>query len=105
MKKDTFEIPGEFQLIGHKIKVFWDDHLMANQQSLGVCHFDENKIFLQTAISELNIAEEVVKQTFLHEVVHFMLHLMGEEKLNEDEKFVDLFAQLNYQFLIQLFSE
>jgi hypothetical protein len=40
-----------------------------------------------------------VEQSFLHELVHWIFHMMSAEKLRDDEVVVDLFTQFLYQAL------
>lgn len=46
-----------------------------------------------------DIARQQQEQTLLHEVVHAILYQMGRTELNNDEVFVDTFADYLYGFI------
>jgi hypothetical protein len=43
---------------------------------------------------------QIMLQTYYHEVAHIMMHLMGREKLDKDESFIDLLGSLIHQATI-----
>jgi len=46
-----------------------------------------------------NPDKPALEHTYLHELVHAILHCMGRDELYKDEAFVDLFAGLLHQSL------
>ena len=86
-------IPSSFQLAGHTVTVrmvaekdWTDDEVVGywNSQNLTI-----------TVPAWFN--ESRTQQIFCHELVHSILHSMCEEKLNGNEKFVDLFGSFLHQ--------
>jgi hypothetical protein len=45
-----------------------------------------------------SIKPQAAKQTFWHEVMHGMMHEMGEEELCHDEQFIESLSRLLYAF-------
>jgi hypothetical protein len=87
-------IPKRFQLAGLEVTVEEDGTLVANKSVIGEARYAAQKILIdKTAASK-----ELTTQSFLHEVTHWILYVMGEEELRNNEKFVDLFAQFWYQY-------
>ena len=86
-------IPSSFRLAGHTVTVKmiaekdWADDEVAgywNSQNLTISVPDW-------------FSESRVQQIFCHELVHAILHTMDERKLNDNEKFVDVFGSLLHQ--------
>lgn len=86
-------IPKQLQLMGHALSVkivpaknWSDDDAMGffNSQNMTI-----------SVIAGLDAQR--TQQIFCHELVHAILHCMGEEKLNCNEKFVDVFGSLLHQ--------
>jgi len=50
------------------------------------------KLGLRSNVTHKRFAPEQVQETFWHEVTHAILHDMGRDTLNRDEKFVTEFA-------------
>ena len=65
---------------------------MLNDSKIGAALYHLQKI----AIVDEVVPQETIEQAYIHEVVHWILFLMGSEKA-EDEQFVDVFAHLLYQ--------
>jgi len=91
-------IPSSFILHGEKITVEQDDALIHRNDSTGEARYRDSKIVLQATSKAHKATKARTEQIFLHELVHFILHHMGENDLCNNEKFVDLFARLLHQF-------
>jgi len=65
----------------------------------GMAYHRSRRIGIQTHSPEFPRTQEDDEQTFLHELTHHILHAMGETKLNDNEKFVDMFAGFLHQAL------
>ena len=93
------KIPKSFKLFGHIIEVEMQEHLNDKTDCRGQTRYRENKIYLQV-IDEKFYSRPVttLEQTFCHEMVHWILTVM-QEKIEEDEKFVEVFSQLLHQAL------
>ena len=86
-------IPKSLRLMGHTITVkivpekdWSDDETVGfwNSQNLTISVLD-------------GLDPQRTQQIFCHELVHAILHNMGEIKLNGNEKFVDVFGSLLHQ--------
>jgi hypothetical protein len=73
---------------------------MASGDALGETNFTTNTIKIHPATPGFPRSENQMLQTFLHEVGHVILKTLGEDQLNADEKFVDLYAGLLLQILV-----
>lgn len=86
-------IPRSFKLMGHTVTV----HIVpekdwADDETVGFWNSQN------LSISVLGgIGDQRQQQIFCHELVHAILHSMGEEKLCSNEKFVDVFGSLLHQ--------
>ena len=91
------QIPFSFNLGPHKYDVKFEKGLVQQENLLGQHLTNQRIIRLQAYDSSMNNPPSEYMQTFYHEKVHAILQLMGEEELNNKEKFVDLFASLLLQ--------
>lgn len=87
-------IPKNFKCIGFDINVRYSKEPMEDR---GYEYFDRQEIVI--APESEDYPRQQVEQSFLHEVTHFILDCMEQEKLSKDEKFVNLFSSLLYQAL------
>ena len=94
----SFPIPKSFQLHGQTIHVVMDDNLGSMQGNRGEVRSGYNEIRLQPAVKGDPQPPSKIEQAFLHELVHAILNHMESESEN-DEKFVNLFANLLHQAL------
>jgi len=92
----SLAIPKEFTLIGKKITVEHGNAKL-DKDVHGEARYLEDKIILS---DNDELSERFKLQTFYHEVVHFILNEMGEAKLNNNEKFVDIFSKLLTEFYL-----
>jgi predicted SprT family Zn-dependent metalloprotease len=93
------EIPRSFWLMGQKITVSFSDKLATDNGALGQSFFNSNTIKIQRPTGSFEISNDQLELTFYHELVHFILHTMGQNELNNNEQFVDMFGNLLVQFL------
>ncbi len=91
------KIPKEFKLAGKKIKVEFVDDLKNEEDAIGAAVYRRNIIRIQTPSETTPIPKESVEQTFFHELVHFILHEIGEDELRDNERFVTSFSGLLHQ--------
>jgi Zn-dependent peptidase ImmA (M78 family) len=91
-KHKKIVIPSKFKLMGETITVKWSDDILKDD-SYGVTHEKRNEIIIQA----VDIPEEKKEHTFYHELTHHILYMMGENKLSQNEKFVDMFSGLLHQ--------
>lgn len=87
-------IPKKFKVFASEILIGVDNVKMSNNGVLGECSFIESQITLCNNYKGDVINESVVIDTFYHEKIHIILDAMGEHKLSQNEKFVEIFARL-----------
>jgi predicted Zn-dependent protease with MMP-like domain len=90
-------IPKRFKLFGATIDIDFSDTVFTDHGSFGTAVLTGNKIVLQAQNEAHRYSQEQVEQTLWHEVVHHVLNKMGQERLCNSEKFVDLFSALIHQ--------
>ena len=90
--------PESFYLFGQRIRVEWREDLVQKTACVGEARLRDNKIYLQPDSEGFPRVREAIEQTFFHELIHVCLDQMGDKK-GEDEKFVDLLANLIHQVL------
>lgn len=100
-------IPKNFILFGHKYTVVIKKDLFETEGCYGNADEDLKLIQLQgegvvkrkyeengnTFESDMTITNEMVIETFFHEVMHIVFDAMGEEELSENEKFVNILGK------------
>lgn len=87
-------IPKRFKVFGEKHKVKFVRKLDGGH-SFG--EWDPNTNTIKLQMSNKERSQDMVEQTFLHELVHCCLDHLGYEKLSDDEIFVDSFAKALHQ--------
>ena len=87
-------IPTTFKLGGIEVSVVKNDALISDHGFIGLCHYTEQQIVFDPSVSP-----DIAEQSFIHELVHWILYVMGEEELRKNEKFVEVFAQFLYQYI------
>jgi len=94
------KIPKSFELLGETIHIIKSQDLLDKTDNVGEADYRHNTITIQVPIGGINRPISYIEATYLHEVIHFILHRMGRDELNEDNSFVELFARLLHQILI-----
>ena len=97
-------IPKEFKLFQQTIKVIYKKNLIDTKRAFGMWDYSKNKIYLQPSTRKHVLTKEQIDATFIHEVTHACLDLMGEHKISDNEKFVHSFSNLLHQFILSLFK-
>ena len=102
----TFKFPKEFTLFGHKYSIVFVDGLYEKEsiygdidevgriirlQPPGKVINSENAVFGRTG--EIEITKRDVIETLFHEICHAVLGGIGEEKLSENEKFINILSK------------
>ena len=86
-------IPKKFQLMGHTINVRIVPHKeWADDETVGFWNCENMTISVRAGLGDSH-----TQQIFCHELVHAILANMGEDELNSNEKFVDVFGSLLHQ--------
>lgn len=94
-------IPRQFKLGGLTIQVIIDNTLTEKLGVVGKTEYISQVIVLDRT----HAPDETVEQSFWHELIHWILFVMHEHELRENEKFVDLFATFLHQVLTTLEGE
>lgn len=93
------KIPKRFKLFGQTIEVDIQENLNDKTDCRGQTKYRENKIYLQAIDGKYYSRPTTsIEQTFCHELTHWILFLM-HEKIEEDEKFIEVFSNLFHQAL------
>jgi hypothetical protein len=87
------QIPQKFELGGLTIDVVRDNTLVEKTGIIGKCVYEK----LQIIIDEEATPSDFTEQSYLHELVHWILYTMNEHELRDNDKFVDVFATFLYQ--------
>lgn len=91
----------KFQLGGHDIQVKYLSTVRdpeTGAEVLGLCNPKQNVISVATHLQGDALSEDVMLHSFFHELAHFLLIMMGEQELNQNEDFVDLLGAFLHQF-------
>lgn len=92
------KIPKSFQLFGRTIDVKQVDTLFEETGWVGEANYRSQTVRLQKSGKNFNLSEDMIEHTFFHELVHHILHSLGEIELSENERFVDTFGALLHQY-------
>lgn len=92
-------IPKSFELFGQTITVEFVDDLVEEHEAYGLAVLKKNTIQLQASNTGVKRPDTQIEQTFLHELTHYIYSAMGETKLHDNEKHIELFSQLLHQAL------
>ena len=90
-------IPTSFWLYGQNIAVNFDPTLSDVTDCVGESHYRRNEIVLQPNTEGVERLVSRVEQTFLHELVHYIFYMLGEDDLRKNEKLIDGVASLLHQ--------
>lgn len=90
----------EFMLGAVKWKVVIDNDKMEDQNILGLASFTQSIIYLADTHKGKPIPEDLIAQTFYHELIHAILDAIGQdEDVIYDEKLVQGMGLLFHQFI------
>ena len=93
------KIPKRFKLLGHTIEVSTSNEQYYEKKTYGSCSFEGKWIKLVNPSEHHPITQGSLEQTFLHELVHLCLYHTEQNKLGDNEAFVDLMSALIHQAL------
>ncbi len=102
-----FRIPKEFTLFGHRYVVVIEPDLFNTDEAYGTADDDEKKIRLQKLgpvtthyeedgvkkTTTIQITDEILIETFYHELMHIILDALGETELSQNEKLVNMLGK------------
>lgn len=92
-------IPKSFELGGTTYNVELVDNSLGNGNVASI-YYPLNKVQVAKNYSDsLNCTDEYKEISFLHELIHGILNAMGESEINNDERFIEGFANLLHQYI------
>lgn len=94
------KVPKSFNFQGHTIRVVYDNDRCAERNCVGLACYMENAIILADRADDKDLPESVKLHSYYHELLHFIFSATGQERLNSDEKFIDIAAGLLHQVLL-----
>ena len=89
----SLNIPRHIELGGIVVTVELDATLHRDKGMIGEARYSEQKIVVDPNVA----AEDTTEQAYWHELIHWILFIMNEDELRNNEKFIDIFAHLLYQ--------
>jgi hypothetical protein len=89
-----FKLPKSYTLGGITYPVILVSEVDNTPSVNGMTFLDKNRIEIRRDLSK-----DLTGQVFCHELTHSILGIMGENELNNNEKFVDLFGTFLHQAL------
>jgi len=94
---NKIKIPKRFKLFGQTIKVVFDNKVGELDEAKGLAEYRKSQITIQPASNDNCITDEMIEETFFHELIHWILYKLDEDKLRSNEKFVSEVSQLLHQ--------
>jgi hypothetical protein len=95
----NIKIPEKLKVIGKYYAVVFENDLNYKNNNWGETRYRISQIAIQNKTDGTSIPQQEMEHSFIHETVHVILKEIGEDKLNRDERFVDLFSNVLYQVL------
>lgn len=88
--------------MGRKITIELDEHLSFKNDAWGESVYRENIIRLQCATNGHPRNGDELEQTFFHELMHFIFHVLGKYELRNDEELIEQISGLLHQALVTM---
>jgi hypothetical protein len=92
-ERAELNIPRQIELGGIVVTVELDATLHKYKGMIGEARYSEQKIVIDPNVAAVDTTE----QAYWHELIHWILFIMNEDELRNNEKFIDIFAHLLYQ--------
>lgn len=86
-------VPKHIELAGIGVDVVVEKYLYEKEKVVGLARYPRQQIALDPTILTQGLAEH----NYFHELTHWILYIMNEDDLRNNEKFVDCFAFLLHQ--------
>ena len=96
----SFKIPASFWLYGQKIHVSMTPDLIERENATGQALYRRDVIEIQANSNSINRPRSHIEVTFLHELLHMIFYVMGEDDLRNNEQMIDEIAKLLHQSFI-----
>lgn len=94
-------LPKKISLAGIDVDVVQRANLAKDTGAIGQSIYEEQTILIDPDVSP----PDTTNQALIHELVHWILFVMNEFSLKDNEKFVDIFSHLLYQSLKDIYPE
>lgn len=91
---NVFKTPKSFTLGGILYPVRYVKEVSDDPNLNGMAFLDKHRIDLLASLDD-----DLAGQVFCHELIHSILGVMGEDEINSNERFVDLFGTFLHQAL------
>ena len=88
--------PKRIKFLGVKWDLSFVNDLITSNDHFAEISYNTHKIRIQNPQSGCELNNPMLDISFLHEIVHLLLHDMGYTELGTDEKFVDQLAHFLY---------
>jgi len=89
------EVPNEVNIMGIKYQISYLEAPVDNGEAVwGYTEYEQAKIVLRSGMNA-----EKTMQTFLHELMHAMIHEMGDDARCNDESLVSPLSNVLFQVL------
>jgi len=89
-----FKIPKRIQLTCYPVDVVFENDLVAKSDRQGEARYRQNQIAIQASTESFPLSDIDHVSTYFHELMHWILFLTKNHKLDENEDFVDQVAML-----------
>ena len=98
---NEIKIPKSVMLFGQRYQVEYNEKLHHSDSARGMAYHRTQKIELLPDTPTFPVSRQQMEVTFLHELLHICLNEMSECELRDNEKFVDILANLLHQAFSQ----
>ena len=96
----AFKIPTSFWLYGQKIHVTMVPDLIERENATGQSLYRRDVVEIQANSTSINRPRSHIEVTFLHELLHMIFYVMGEDDMRNNESMIDEMAKLLHQAFI-----
>jgi len=93
------KIPNKIKIFNQTIRVEFNDKMCLDNEALGLSELDLNIMYLAAKKGKKKIPRAKIEKVFFHELSHFILWTMRQEKLTFNETFVDNLATVLYDIM------
>ena len=96
------KIPDKIQILGVEIPTVWDDKLCDDKEVYGHADYNKGIILLQKKTLHTERSDDMLWQVYLHEVMHWIYHILRYPDDRGDEDKVDRMASAILQIIKQI---
>ena len=92
-------IPKSIKIMGQDVEVVIDKELAFETINRGETNYRRNQIKIQPKTDTWPMPEQQLENTLVHEIIHWIMHLLSEDNKIHNEQFVERFSNVLYQVL------